>query len=795
MDKQDWYLGQVVTADEMDTIYTDAEDAERGLASAGSLAQAAAAEAHKFGGILQGLLVTKASATSVDVTLGEARDTLGRRISLAAAATVLLTKLGSTPEGTTASAEGDGSLTAASINAGEAWLSLYLAFDTNLSDSRVDSLGNTINFRQAESFHFELLVGTDAPLGTATSRAVLDDSRVLLADILLDNNGEIRVISAIDAIVTSSKTLNQIGYGLDDTPNLSGRRSDWAAIDPTDTEFALLKDALDTTQPNNHAYLNLRAISPRDLVRQYVALMVTPGSATAAGGSEIVAAKTITGKVLSSPGAAAALQMPVGSVHTQLEALYDKVNTLLSRGNDTLTGNLTITGTATIQTNLIVTGTGSIGGVLNVLSALTTLHSLLVTTNGITVQAGGLTVTAGGAVITAGNLQVVAGNLVVTAGTSTLQGLVTCNTGLTVSAGLTQLQAGLTVTGGATNLGDAANITNLNGEVDHTSNNDARNSRLRALECTLTDVASKRPALHVHPMGTTLAGKGRWLSIEQNRRYTDPVSDFDIEPHRMVDMWGLENKANATMHHQWVGGTPAGTGVDYTADEFSMAMHPWGASFSGTAPELRIGTGLLGRQGIHLLATDASSLLNLRYGNQGGTAPNPFRIDDWPFFRFSFVTSNSGDLTKNRIEFGLSDDVSPFGSIYMRFDAGSIGNQITLVYFDGSTFHTQVIRASGHTKGTHYWGTIGILRHNGTPPEFFFECYESGALLAEGWPKTFAGSPAWIGSHAMQPYIFTSAPGGAGGVPFIMHETAVANGDANMNVPTILRSQPRFLTI
>lgn len=363
-DINDWFVSQVVTADEMDTIYDDLNAVEQGLAGDAGAEQAAAASAAIYGGILSGLVVTKVDATTVQVTLGAARDSSGQKIDLAANATVSLLNLGDTPEGDTTTATGDGSLTASAISAGEAWLALFIVYDTNLSDLRVDGLGNSVYFRQTESFHFRLEVGTDAAVGTATSRPGLDAAKVLLTDILLDNNGEIRVITAIDAIAGTSGEMNEIGYGLEDTPDLTGRRSDCLAID-ADADaaiFQLWKEASDTSKANNKAFVNLRAGTPREMIYQLALLYHTQGSATGFAGSELLGGKAVSGKALSSPGSAVALQMPAtSSIHAQLEALYDKVNTLLSRGSDTLTGNLVVTGSISSPVWKISPATGDDG--------------------------------------------------------------------------------------------------------------------------------------------------------------------------------------------------------------------------------------------------------------------------------------------------------------------------------------------------------------------------------------------------------------------------------------------------
>ena len=385
MDIQDFYIAQIVAQGEMDQIYADAEAAEQNMAKEANLGQvpvavpAGDAGALRSGGILSGLVVTAdtpvvAGKTVVNVSAGVARDSDGERIVLPADATVSLLNLGSTPQGDITNALGDGGLTASSITAGEAWVSLYLAKDTALSDIRVDGLGNSINYRQVESFHFELFVGADAS-APAIARTNLDDSRVLLCDILLDNAGEIRVITSVDTaavatyvIATSTYSLALIGYGPDDAADLTGRRSDWAAIDYTNEDGTLAleltswRDAANTDGPSGKDYFNIRTGDPRSLARELAVRFAKSGTPTAVAGSELIGGKSTTGSARTSP-AGAVLELGASqSVHAQLVALKNKVNTLLSRGTDTFTGNLTIVGTLlgiTTEDTLRMTHSGS----------------------------------------------------------------------------------------------------------------------------------------------------------------------------------------------------------------------------------------------------------------------------------------------------------------------------------------------------------------------------------------------------------------------------------------------------
>ena len=366
-DRQDMYFLQQVQEDEMDTIYDDMETMETSLSQGIGLAQGT--DPAKYGGITSGLNVTKVVANQVNVTVGVCRNGDGQRIQLPSSAVVQLTNLGDTPEGDYANPVGNGPAIDSSYIPGgnEAWLSLFIVYDTNLSDSRIDGLGNPIDYRQTESFHFRLELGASGASGSASARASLATNKVLLADILLDDTFSIRTIGSKEAIMYSSADFNEIGYGLDDIPVMKGRRSDWLVIDSDGTDFDLWKDALDISKANSKAYLNIRAGDAREAIRQLLLRLTEVGSSTKYGGSDIINGHPVGGKVLSAPGSAVALQMPSGSIHTQLEALYDKVNTLLSRGADTITGVLNINGNPIINGNLAVNGNITIStiGILN----------------------------------------------------------------------------------------------------------------------------------------------------------------------------------------------------------------------------------------------------------------------------------------------------------------------------------------------------------------------------------------------------------------------------------------------
>ncbi len=103
-----YYLGQIVGESDLDQIFTQLNDVERTLSKEANLAQGPVATAPRSGGILNGLVVTRTTDTTVTVTAGAARDSNGIRAALASAATVNLANAGDTPAGDDTLAVGDG---------------------------------------------------------------------------------------------------------------------------------------------------------------------------------------------------------------------------------------------------------------------------------------------------------------------------------------------------------------------------------------------------------------------------------------------------------------------------------------------------------------------------------------------------------------------------------------------------------------------------------------------------------------------------------------------------------------
>ena len=333
MNRNDWYFGRIVGPDDLDNAFEDAQDAERALAQETGAAQSSTpADTVKYGGIVSGLVVTKASATSVSISAGVARDSQGRRINIPAS-TVSLAKLGDTDEGddgSSGAAEGNGSAVAVTVG-NEQWLTLFGVYDEHESDPNTDDLGNSVDFEIDESFHFNLAVGTEA-VAPATSRAALAADKVLLADILLDDGEDIRVISATDAICGSNAELDAIGYGPGDAAALTGRRGDNLAIEDT-TDHPLLAGAVGSGASS--LYAGIRAGTSREALYELARLLqVTAPTGGDPAGAELIGVRANASGGSWYPNNAASLAISAGDLQTVLEAVQLALNGKMGRGGD-----------------------------------------------------------------------------------------------------------------------------------------------------------------------------------------------------------------------------------------------------------------------------------------------------------------------------------------------------------------------------------------------------------------------------------------------------------------------------
>jgi hypothetical protein len=329
-DRKNFFAGQIVTQGDMDGAFDDSENAEfnthieAGLAAHGP---ADSPDCTVYGGIIDGLVVTGvAGENHVHITVGAARDQRGYRAKLpTGGATVLVSHAGNAAEGDATDAVGTGAAIALSCPViGERIVAdLYLVYDENLSDPRTDASGATVYFEVAESFHFYIAIGTpfaNPPVGAITV-AALESNKVLLAQILLTNNGGNMEVVA-NGVCIEDQNWDALGGAF--YPVLTGRRGDWLSLD---------QDAHPTLNTLNMSY---RFSNPRDALRRYLGqLMCQTSGAGAPAGAELVGAKAVAAGA--KPYAPYfPLGLTAGTVDTQLAELRNELNNKVSNGGDNI---------------------------------------------------------------------------------------------------------------------------------------------------------------------------------------------------------------------------------------------------------------------------------------------------------------------------------------------------------------------------------------------------------------------------------------------------------------------------
>ena len=336
------YAGQIVTQGHMDDRTDAVEDAERDLAFEAGLLQAKASAtpgAEIFGGIRNGLVVTKNPSTKVDVTPGNCRDDARVRVELPLAATVLMTKAGATDAADytdAISASGVDILTACPVGR-YIVASLFLVKDEVLSDLQQDETLVWVYHSIQESFHFSIELGTSfnpAAVPVVPNRASLSDGKVLLSDVLILNVAGNLVIQACCA---SSADWDALAGNFMDW---SGRRSDWFAAEIDDTNL-------------DYQIEQIRGGSAREVLYDVLQLLQRNTAALNSGASTIGA----PGRTVSlSELPAVATVLTQGTIETQLAVLLSyAANTLVRGGNNTLKPYGSVDGITAVPTMLNAT--------------------------------------------------------------------------------------------------------------------------------------------------------------------------------------------------------------------------------------------------------------------------------------------------------------------------------------------------------------------------------------------------------------------------------------------------------
>lgn len=187
-DRKDFYFQQPVQENELDSAYNDMEVAD--LQQAIDWGIAAIDLDVNRGGIMRGLSVLNPSGLNIDVVVGAAYDHQGRRVGLVTQKTVDISKTGTTAVGAGGTPSGGVSTDPGAGN--RRWVTVFIVFDRDLQDPRVDGLGAPIFFERRESFRFIVSMGTPAP--TPGDFAPLQTGTLLLGDFRITDAG------AVDAI-------------------------------------------------------------------------------------------------------------------------------------------------------------------------------------------------------------------------------------------------------------------------------------------------------------------------------------------------------------------------------------------------------------------------------------------------------------------------------------------------------------------------------------------------------------------------------------------------------------------
>lgn len=325
--RRNWYHAQLVTQAEMDESETFAMQGERDAIIDGGHAQSLITDTpdpKTYGGIIKGLVVARHGTDNyVDVSLGRARDRLGRMIDLEVAATVKVTMTGSTTEGDTTDATGF--VGAAAVLGGSPGryvvLSLWIAHDEELAAPEVDASSVTVYTEITESFHFYLHVGASYaahPPAAPPSVASLTNDAVLLADMVVWHNPVSSAIEVI-AVCNSSEDWDTLGGNY---IGLAGRRANWLALDH-DTDFARFLAMS----------IEARYGTPREAIYELVKALQA-GGALAPSGADLIGSRAMNGKALVETQYADLMVMPAGSLFGQVTALIDRFSDVLYRGGN-----------------------------------------------------------------------------------------------------------------------------------------------------------------------------------------------------------------------------------------------------------------------------------------------------------------------------------------------------------------------------------------------------------------------------------------------------------------------------
>jgi hypothetical protein len=177
--RTNFYLGQLVTEADLDSIQTNLESGTRQAISDNDIS-----------GVVEALGVSQVGlGTTLSVEIagpGAAYDGLGRRIYLPAAEQVDLS-------------QDENAVSTTVVGGGnERYISVFIEYDEILSNPQLDNNGTTVFVDIAESYTIRVIQEAEAAAGTASRPALLPNA-ILLADVLIANG----TTGIVDAMIES----------------------------------------------------------------------------------------------------------------------------------------------------------------------------------------------------------------------------------------------------------------------------------------------------------------------------------------------------------------------------------------------------------------------------------------------------------------------------------------------------------------------------------------------------------------------------------------------------------------
>lgn len=186
-DRKNFYYRQKVLEAELDGAFDGLESADLALALDQDLcARTPPADKSSYGGITTGFTVTHAGDLDFNITAGSAYDEQGRRAATASTLQLTVSNQGDTAigaAGTPAGASAEPTL------GNERWVSAYLVYDRLESDERYDGYNYPVLFERAESFHFNVVAGTEKSIGSLldADKPARESGKLLVFDARIKN--------------------------------------------------------------------------------------------------------------------------------------------------------------------------------------------------------------------------------------------------------------------------------------------------------------------------------------------------------------------------------------------------------------------------------------------------------------------------------------------------------------------------------------------------------------------------------------------------------------------------------